>query len=458
MHTMKPTTKDIIRFVVYAIALIAFTVWVGQYLLLLGLPILFDMYISKKVKWDFYKKPKNGKKPHWLIEWLDAIIFALVAVGIINIYFFQNYKIPTSSLEKSLLVGDYLFVSKMAYGPRNPITPLSFPLAQNQILGVKSYFEKPQWDYKRLKGFGHVKHDDIVVFNYPAGDTVATKMPNPDYYQWCRMAGRERVIKNQVYGVDGTHYDMGEIVYRPVDRRDNYVKRCVALPGDSLKIDSGQVYINNVPQKNIKGLQWHYEVYTKNNANLSNRVFEELKLSSDDHNKTEYGYGVYLTSETAEKLSSLPVVQWVKKDMHFRGQREPNIFPNSNSAQYKWNGDFYGPLWIPKKGATVALTLENLCLYDRIIKAYEGNELAVRDSAIYINGEKTTEYTFKMDYYFMMGDNRHNSLDSRYWGFVPEDHIVGKPILVWLSLDKDKSFPANIRWNRIFKVVSKTQD
>lgn len=452
---MEVKLKNKIRFGVYAIIYVLFVIWVQSYWLLLGLPILFDIYITKKVPWDFYKKPKNGKKPHWLVEWLDAIIFALVAVGLINIYLFQNYKIPSSSLEKSLLVGDHLFVSKVAYGPRNPITPLSFPLAQNQIFGMKSYIEKPQWKYKRLKGFGHVKNDDIVVFNFPAGDTVATKQPNPDYYEWCRLAGRENVLNNTVYDSQGNHYDMGEVVWRPVDRRDNYVKRCVAIAGDRLEIIKGQVYINGKPEKNIRGLQWQYDVYTKDGSPINSRIFDDLGLSQADRQPFKGGYRLFLTESSAEEIGKLPNVLTVKKLLRFPGQPEANIFPLSKSDS--WNRDNYGPLDIPKKGETVQLTMENLPIYRRVIHAYEGNDLVVNDSTIYINGEPSSTYTFKMDYYFMMGDNRHNSQDSRYWGFVPEDHVVGKPILVWLSLDVDKKFPANIRWNRFFKVVSKTQ-
>lgn len=455
---MNATSRDKIRFGIYATLFVLFVIWVGNYWLFLGLPIIVDIYLTKKVPWDFYKRTKNGDKPHFIIEWLDAIIFALVAVGLINVYLFQNYKIPTSSLEKSLLVGDHLFVSKVAFGPRNPITPLSFPLAQNQLFGFKSYIEKPQWKYKRLKGFGHVENDDIVVFNFPAGDTVAVKQTNPDYYEWCRMAGRDNVINNNVYDSQGHRYDMGEIQWRPVDRRDNYVKRCVAIAGDSLLIKDSQVYINGKPQKEIPGLQWQFDVYTKDGSQINRRIFEELNISKADQQFSYGGYRLALTNTSLKEIEKLPNVIGTKKLTKFAGQREPNIFPLSDSEKYKWNADNYGPLWIPKKGATVELTLENLPIYDRIIHAYEGNDLTVRDSVIYINGERANTYTFKMDYYFMMGDNRHNSLDSRYWGFVPEDHIVGKPILVWLSLDADKKFPANIRWKRFFKVVSDKQD
>ena len=450
---MDAKRKGLIKFAIWGTIYILFCIWVQNLWLLPGVVIIFDMYVSKKVPWDFYKKTKTGKKPHWIVEWLDAIIFALIAVGLINIYLFQNYKIPTSSLEKTLLVGDHLFVSKVAYGPRNPITPLSFPLAQHTLplLNVKSYFEHPQWKYKRLKGFGHVKHDDIVVFNFPTGDTVCTKVPNPDYYQLCRDYGRDRVRKNNVPGID-----FGEIVWRPVDRRENYVKRCVALPGDSLVVKNGRVFIDGVPQTPHSGIQFNYMVVT-NGTQINPKIFEKLGIAKEDqHYAGEYKlyHHMPLTDANVKAIQELSNVVSVNPMKKMQGERDAQVFPHSD--HYNWNADFFGPLWIPKKGETVELSKENIPIYKRIIQTYESNSFkSVGDSIFYINGEKADTYTFKMDYYFMMGDNRDNSVDSRFWGFVPEDHVVGKPILVWLSLDKDKSFPANIRWNRFFKIAGK---
>lgn len=438
-----------IKFIVWGFILILFSAWVGNFWLVLGLPIIFDIYVSKKVRWNFWKNRKDGKKPHYIIEWIDAIIFALIAVGIINNYLFQNYKIPTGSLEKTLLINDHLFVSKVAYGPRNPMTPLSFPLAQNRlpIVNTKSYFEKPQWEYKRLKGFGHVKRNDIVVFNFPAGDTVPIKVNNPDFYALCRRYGRDNVINNKVRGID-----FGEVEYRPVDRRDNYVKRCVAIPGDTIEVKNTWVYINGKPQNKYPGIQFDH--YVRTNGSLINpKIFEKMGIAKADQHLIQGGYYLPLTLENTEKIEQLPNVQEVIRDEIPKGDlRRDDAFPH-DKAQYAWNRDNFGPLWVPKSGVTVPLTLKNLPLYKRIITAYELNSLEVKDSSIYINGQIADSYTFKMDYYFMLGDNRHSSADSRYWGFVPEDHIVGKPILVWLSLDKDKSFPANIRWDRFFKVI-----
>lgn len=462
----KKQMKQWVKFVVIALGLLLFVCWLGNAWWLFLLPFIFDIYITKYIPWTFWKKTKNPIL-RTIAEWTDAIVFALVAVFLINTYFFQNYKIPSSSLEKTLLVGDFLFVSKVAYGPRNPITPLSFPLAQHTlpIFNCKSYFDKPQFEYKRLTGFGHVKRNDIVVFNFPAGDTVALKVQNPDYYTLCSMYGRDRVNSDKE--------TFGDIVYRPVDRRENYVKRCVAIPGDILQVKNNQVYINGEKQIDIPGLQFNYYVQT-NGQYFSDEVFDNLGVSKDDrilvnsyqesdkmldflgfarnakgmHNPV---YHMPLTSQAVAELKKIKDVSAIKIEPEMLGG---NIFPLGNKT---WTRDNYGPIYIPKKGATVEINAKNYSLYEHVIRNYEHNTLELRDSStVFINGKKADKYTFKMDYYWMMGDNRHNSADSRYWGFVPEDHIVGQPLFVWLSLDKDKSiFDGGIRFSRFFKSATK---
>lgn len=465
-----------LRFALVALAFILCVIWIGNYWLFLGLPIIFDIYISKKVPWDFWKRKKDGSKPAAWVEWVDAIVFALVAVYIINLFLFQNYKIPTSSLEKSMIVGDHLFVSKVSYGPRMPNTPIAFPLVQNTfpITNSKSYTDWPTWDYKRLKGFGKVERDQIVVFNFPTGDTVAFLVQNPDYFITIRQLGtyqkaqnpslaegrsfsseyEERMFVNELGRriVNNNPGDYGDVRYRPVDRRDNYVKRCVALPGDVFELRHNQIYINGEPVTNPENLQHNYHLITDGTL-LNQRFFERLGISNDDRRDGGNGphYLLPLTQKMYESIKDYDFIKVLEKDEENPNGSGMQVFPYSK--HFNWSRDNYGPLLIPKKGETVDLSPENILLYERIITAYEGNTLDSKEGQIFINGQPTNSYTFKMDYYFMLGDNRHKSADSRYWGFVPEDHIVGRPLLVWLSLDKDKGFPANIRWNRFFKWV-----
>lgn len=458
--------KQYIKFAIAAVLYGLFILWMQNGWLALGYILLADIYLTKYIPWGAWKKTNNPTLKS-IYDWIDDIIFALVAVYFINLFIFQNYQIPSSSLEKSLLVGDYLFVSKVSYGPRVPNTPLSFPLVQNTlpILNCKSYLDWPSWDYKRVAGLGQIQRNDIVVFNFPAGDTVATLQQNPDYYTLVQMYGREAVHMNK--------QSFGEIIYRPVDKRENYVKRCVGLPGDSLSIRNNQVYINGKAAQNPKNMQLNYFVETE--TPLTETMFRNWGVSRDDY--MPYGQPCTVTDpETLSFLGFQPnangaynlvyrfpmteaMVAQVKKLPSIKKVIvEPEIIGGTMyyPVDYDngWTRDNYGPIWIPKRGATIELTPENLALYRRCIKNYEHNELEEKDGVVYINGEKATTYTFQYDYYWMMGDNRHNSADSRSWGFVPEDHIVGKPIMIWLSLDKDRSlFDGGIRWNRLFRWV-----
>ena len=366
------------KFTFWALLYVLWVIWLGNYWWLIGLGVIFDIFITKKVHWNFWKKRyKEGEKHSAANEWLDAIIFAVIVVTFINIFFFQAFKIPSSSMERTLYTGDHLFVSKLTYGPRLPQTPLTVPFTHNVIFGKESYSTLIQKDYKRLKGFRNVRRGDIVVFGFPNGDTVLRKAPSEDYYSLCRFYGKQKVVSS-----------LGPVIARPADKVDHYVKRCVAVPGDTLEIREGLVWIDGVKQETYPGMQ---------------------------------------ISRNIEKVQS--------------DYRE--IFPFS--PDYTWTRDEFGPLWIPEKGATVQLTRENLPLYERIIRVYEHSSVEEALAA--------GSYTFKQDYYFMMGDNRHNSLDSRYWGFVPEDHIVGRPVVIWLSTDEGKRFPKNIRWGRFLKFV-----
>jgi signal peptidase I len=461
---LSATKSQWIKFAILSILLILFTIWDHNYWLLIGLVLIFDIYISKIIPWDGWKHSENSFLKT-LADWTDAIIFALVAVYIINIFVFQNYKIPTSSLEKTLLVGDYLFVSKINYGPRVPNTPLAFPLAHNTlpVLNTKSYANWPYWEYKRLKGLEEIKREDIVVFNFPAGDTVAINYQNSDYHDLVSRYGWERL--------NGNKNTFGEVVYRPVDRRENYVKRCIGLPGDTLQIIDNQVYINSVVLPTPKKAQFNYFVETTGNL-LSEKQFRKLGVSNDDQllynrmsnavevfhflgiqlNESGNFNPVYQVPLTQEALNFLQKSGWAQS-IHI----ESNIFGGPTypyGYDTGWNRDNFGPIWVPQKGETIVLDEKNLALYTRCIVNYEGNTLRQDGNSLFINGIPANSYTFQYDYYFMMGDNRHNSLDSRYWGFVPEDHIVGKPLLIWMSLDKDLGWTeGKIRWKRLFKTV-----
>lgn len=491
----KATRTQWIKCAIALVLYLAFLVWVKSWLGLIVIPFIFDIYITKIIPWSFWKKSKNHAVRS-VMSWVDAIVFALIAVYFVNIYVFQNYQIPSSSLEKSMLVGDFLYVSKMSYGPRVPNTPLSMPLAQHTlpVINTKSYIEWPQWKYKRVPGFGKVKLNDIVVFNFPAGDTVALNNQMSDFYTIAYSLGQnmypgkvdmDSLTRKQQRTVYDLYYnagrkqilsnpkEFGEVVIRPVDRRENYVKRCVGLPGDTLQIIDGQVMIDGKATENPEDLQFNYFVQTTG-PGITEEMFRELGISKDDQMLMTDSQGwegglldMGLNGRNAQgslnPVYHLPLTKKMYNTLNGNKKLIHKIVmePETYSGQMyplnlhtQWNRNNYGPIWIPAKGATITLTDDNLPIYERIIRAYEGNKLEVKEDGIYINDVKTDKYTFQMDYYWMMGDNRHNSADSRYWGFVPEDHIVGKPLVVWLSLDKDRGwFDGKIRWNRLFKWV-----
>jgi len=429
---------------------------------------------SRKIHWQWWKDEEGPVR--FIMSWVDALVFALVAVYFINLFFFQNYVIPSSSLEKSLLTGDYLFVSKVSYGPRIPETPLTMPLTQHTmpLVNVKSYIEWPHWDYRRVKGLGNVKLNDIVVFNYPAGDTLVNeeRYQANDYYQMVYSIGDQLMQQNgqekdvramnplqqrhyfeQVYAT-GRNYissmpgEYGDIISRPTDRRENYVKRCVGLPGQTLQIKNHIVYLNGKANKEPDNVQYTYKMKLKGEFPID--LADELGITNEDLLMYNQSGVIPLTKKAYLALKAnrnLVESISINTDATYG-----DLYPLN--AYTGWTRDNYGPVWIPKKGESIALTLKNLPVYERCIKVYEHNDLKVDNAGrIFINGKQAKSYTFKLDYYWMMGDNRHNSADSRYWGFVPEDHIVGKPIFIWWSHSPDHPGFSGIRWNRLFTFV-----
>ncbi|MEO8795670.1 MAG: signal peptidase I [Daejeonella sp.] len=366
------------------------------------------------MNWKFWRKDTSKKnktkvKKSAGREWFDAILFAVIAATLIRGLFIEAYTIPTGSMEKTLLVGDFLFVSKVNYGARLPITPVSFPFAHHTmpITGTKAYWDGIQWKYHRLPGLSEIKRNDVVVFNYPM--------------------------------------EADSPYYRPVDKRENYIKRCIGISGDTLRIINARVYINGQPAEVPQFGETNYAVKSDgtdfNPDRLNEMHIEVMRATADD-------YYFNMTSEQAEEIKGWANVKSVAPIVRPINEFEPQIFPHNQN--FKWNEDNFGPLIIPKKGWTVKLDSTNFPLYQRAISVYEGNKLEKSGNEYLINGQKTNSYTFKMNYYWMMGDNRHNSLDSRYWGFVPEDHIVGKALFVWMSWDTNGTFLNKIRWNRIF--------
>ncbi len=504
MKKIEAPRKQWTKFGIVLALYLIFLLWLRSWLGLIVVPFIFDAYITKFIPWTWWKQSKS-KTVQTVMGWVDAIVFALVAVYFVNLYFFQNYVIPSSSLEKSLLVGDYLFVSKMSYGARIPQTPLHLPLTQHTlpVLNCKSYLDFPHWEYKRVAGLGKVKLNDIVVFNFPAGDSVAAKAQAEGLYQIAypigqslsqpidlsKLSQEQQLQAFDFYYQTGVQYikdhpeNFGEILSRPVDRRENYVKRCVGLPGQTLQIKDRIIYLDGQPNKEPDNVQYQYDVKFK-------RCRPEMWTSLFQVNKTGNGYTLQAGRKMADITAYIGIPEEIINEFNISADdmaappsdgviRMPltegaknallarkdvvewiaNISDNMTglypiNKQTGWTTDNYGPVWIPKKGESIRLTLDNLPIYERPIRNYEGNSLAVKDGKIYINGKEATEYTFKMDYYWMMGDNRHNSADSRFWGFVPEDHIVGKPIFIWLSLDQDRGWlDGRIRWNRLFRFV-----
>lgn len=442
-----------------------------------------------------YLGPRDwaSKKKTMIREWSEALLFAVIAASAIRTFFFEAFTIPTPSMEKSMLVGDYLFVSKLSYGPKVPQTPLSVPFLHNALPGgmTNSYSEAMSLPYFRLPGFGSVERFDAVVFNFPHGDTI---MVDPfyaghDYYSYVRKEGIVLATGYEKYAANPERFNqlarnnfaikklctvcgyernqrapkplpIGGVRYRPMDKRENYVKRCIGVPGDNLSIINRQVHIDGQPLQDPEGVMHSFQFQVKSPAALR-KIYAEYKVNINDRNSVnDSGATVYQSSFTAADAAALrsnsDIVKIEVNNDTLPESFDPQaLFPNSSMAPFNtWTRDNFGPVHIPSKGETVPLTPENIALYRRVIQNYEGNTLKVVDGKAIINGAAADSYTFKQGYYWMMGDNRHQSADSRYWGFVPEDHIVGKPVFTWLSKeDPNYQETAELRWKRMFRFV-----
>ena len=439
---------------------------------------------------DWTKKKKTKVR-----EWSEAIIFAVIAASIIRTYFLEAYTIPTPSMERSLLVGDYLFVSKFHYGPKSPQTPLSFPFAHHTMPGttsMKSYLEWIKLPFFRLPGFTDVERNDVVVFNYPDGDTVVVARQNESYQQIIRDEAYSYKLKdldNQIPLKENTEYENlarrrilqnDEISVRPVDKRENYIKRCVGIAGDKLEVKNGVLFIDDKQAEIPEEYQLNYKV--KNIPNIDAAGLKEKYdvnlAASRQAARSDKSFVFPLTDGNLEKIrKDKPNVEFVpdftgKDEMKgyiannlrnrpdiieklmATGAQNPRFSNFPNDVRYNWTEDNFGPIVIPAEGNTIDLTIENLPIYKRIIFLYEGNDLEIKNDKIFINGVETKTYTFKMNYYWLMGDNRHNSADSRFWGFVPEDHVVGKAVFIWMSLDPELSWAeGKLRFSRLFSFI-----
>ncbi|MBK8554942.1 MAG: signal peptidase I [Lewinellaceae bacterium] len=402
-------------------------------------------------------KADNPFHKSQLREWTEAIVFAVFAAAFIRMFLIEAYVIPTSSMEGTLKIGDFLFVSKAHYGIRTPMTVIQFPLIHNRftsapakglmkLMDRESYLKEPSLPYYRLPALESVDRFDPVVFNFPAGDSVII-MPGRtwDIYQW-RRNGMDKRFPNL------------PIVTRPVDKKDHYIKRCVAISGDSLQVKGGQLYINGSPAPNPEHMQFTYHI-TTNGTPPNLKKIEDLGVNLYDLDSPNDAPG----SAARNGYFNLDAkqVEAIKQfGPDIKAERVPApsspgyVFPNDTKFTGGWTTDDYGPIWIPKKGATTPLNAQNIAFYERIIRVYEGNKLEIKDGKYFINGEETTSYTFKLNYYWMMGDNRNNSEDSRIWGYVPEDHIVGKPLFIWFST-KNGNMRNGINWDRIFMSASR---
>jgi len=418
---MKNISNKFLKIILFFIFTLIWSIFVylidGEWLYFIPL-LVSDVLFFETISWQFWKKKKKKEKKSNKGEfrnWTEAILFAVIAATILRTFLIEAYTIPTSSMEKSMLIGDFLFVSKTSYGPRVPITPIAFPLVHHTLpftKNKKSYSEAIKLPYHRMKGFGKIERNDCVVFNWPA-----------------------------------------EKLGRPVDKKENYVKRCVGIPGDKIEIINGALKVNDQPQEEPIGMkkQFIYKVETTNTGLNPKILYDKFDITEGRRGGNPNEYNLFLTDNSSQGIQKFNNVISVERNIDTNKRNLEYIFPNNKSTD--WNIDNFGPIIIPKNGYSIKIDSSNIDLYRDIIEIYESNLLNVKNNKIFINDTLVSEYTFKMNYYWMMGDNRHNSADSRMWGFVPENHIVGKALFVWMSWDTNAKGLKKIRWSRLFTSV-----
>lgn len=453
-----------IKFYIAVVGITSLAIWISFWWILILLPIYYDFYITKKIKWLFWRPKNYPHIAHYkLIVISESIVWAFLLALFARVFLFEAYTIPSPSMENTLYEGDYILTTKIQYGPRLPITPLSVPFIHNTLPfsdETNSYSTSIKGRYKRLKGFTSPQRNDILVFNFPNGDTVLTEHPQESYPYITRQFAQQfksldikdhnPVLSQEEYIVKARQFILENYKFstRPIDKKEYFVKRCIGIPGDKVELKNSLVFINDSLIESPTSLQHQYYINSKSNEKLTN-LLKKYKYNKELRNET----GFFVTDTLAEIIKRQTFIESINK-LEFIDVTNSHVHLYPHHKGFQWSIDNYGPVIVPKKGMKIMLNEFNINLYQRVIEKYEHQKIEIKHDTVLINNEITDSYIFTMDYYFVLGDNRHNSLDSRFWGFLPEDHIVGKGVYLWLSLDKSKPYSKKIRWKRMLQTIN----